>query len=202
MNIVRVEIHSVEELIKRLQNVTMLTDSEKYIYKNTFISLENIHTEELSPPQSYVLTGELQKVRSLRWELQRHGVDLFNLNGYASVYLEDYPEPIDVMPPVIEESVERDGTVHNIICDGMHRVYLARLEWVIPQVIFIRGIPKEMPYYAYPVQGGWDTVMLREDLPEGFVKKWHRIPNYKTLYRNFNSAFDNVGGPRGRFNKQ
>ncbi|GBF35645.1 hypothetical protein DCCM_4774 [Desulfocucumis palustris] len=202
MNIVRVEKHGVEELIKRLKNVSMLTDPEICIYKNTFISLENIHTDELSPPQSYVLTSELLKVRSLRWQLQKHGVDLFNLNGYASVYLEDYQEPIDVMPPVIEESVERDGSVHNIVCDGMHRVYLARLEWVIPQVIFIRGIPKEMPYYAYPVQGGWNAVVLREDLPEGFIKKWHRIPGYKTLYRNFNSAFDNVGGPRGRFNKK
>ena len=201
MNIVKVEKHTAGELIDRLRMVTMLTDPEKCIYRDTFISLENIHTDELSPPQSYVLTGELQKVRDLRWELQRHGVDLFNLDGYVSVYLDDYPEPIDVMPPVIEESVERDGTVHSIVCDGMHRVYLARLEWVIPQVIFIRGIPRDMPYYAFPVHGGWDAVVLREDLPEGFVKKWHRISNYKSLYRDFNSAFSNVGGPRGRFVK-
>jgi hypothetical protein len=201
MNIIKVERHTAAELVDRLRKVAMLTEPEKLIYRDTFISLENMHADVLSPPQSYVLTGELQKVRDLRWELQRHGVDLFNLDGYVSVYLDDYPEPIDVMPPVIEESVERDGTVHSIVCDGMHRVYLARLEWVIPQVIFIRGIPREMPYYAFPVHGGWDAVVLREDLPEGFIKKWHRISNYKSLYRDFNSAFNNVGGPRGRFNK-
>lgn len=201
MKIVRVERHSIPELIEGLRRVTMLTGPDKYIYRDAFVSLEKINTENLSPPQSYVLTGELQKVRSLRWELQRHGVDLFKLDGYASVYLEDYPEPIDVMPPVIEESVESDGSVHNIVCDGMHRVYLARLEWIIPQVIFIRGIPKEMPYYAFPIHGGWGEVVLREDLPEGFIKKWHRIREYKTLYRNFNSAFNNVGGPRGHFSK-
>jgi hypothetical protein len=36
----------------------------------------------------------------------------------------------------------------------------------------------------------------RDDLPPGYLKKWHRIENYHALYRNFNSAFSNVGGPR------
>ncbi len=199
MKIVKVEKHSQEELMANLRQVTMFTDSQQRIYANTCISLEHIRPEYLSPPQSYVLTGELQKVRQLRWALQEHGVDLFHLEGYVTIYREDWPQPIDVMPPIIEESVEQDGSVHQIVCDGMHRVYLARLEWVIPQVVFIRGIPREMPYYAFPVQGGWDTVVLRDDLPEGFIKKWHRIAQYKTLYRDFNSAFCNVGGPRGHF---
>lgn len=201
MNIVKVVQHDVTELLKRLRRVSMLTNPDLYIYKDVFISLENIHTNFLAPAQSYVLSGELQKVRQLRWGLREHGIDLFNLNGYASIYLEGYDEPIDVLPPVIEESVEADGSVFNIICDGMHRTYLSRQEWVAPQVIFIRGIPKENPYYAYPIPRGWDGVEMRDDLPEGYIKKWHRIKNYKSLYRDFNSAFTNVGGPRGHFSK-
>ncbi|MCL6612680.1 MAG: hypothetical protein K6T66_14185 [Peptococcaceae bacterium] len=201
MNIVKIERHGPEELLGRMRRVSMLTHPDVLIYNEAFISLEKIRTEFLSPPQSYILTSELQKVRRLRWALQEFGVELFCLDGYVTVWLEDYDEPVDVLPPVVEESVEEDGSVHFIICDGMHRVSLARMEWVIPQVVFIRGIPRDKPYYAYPVPGGWKEVVTRDDLPEGFIKKWHRIREYKTLYRNFNSAFNNVGGPRGRFVK-
>lgn len=201
MKILRVEKHSPEELIERLGRVSMLTHPDVNVYSRSAITLEKIRTDFLSPPQSYILNSELQKVRNLRWALKEHGVELFCLNGYVSIYLEGTDEPVDVLPPVVEESVEEDGSVHFIICDGMHRVSLARMEWVIPQVVFIRGIPGEYPYYAYPVPGGWNSVAARDDLPEGFIKKWHRIKEYKTLYRNFNSAFSNVGGPRGRFVK-
>ncbi|SHJ23651.1 hypothetical protein [Desulfofundulus thermosubterraneus] len=201
MEITKVVRHTPGELVDKLRRVTMLTDPDCYIYRDVFISLEKIHTNYLAPAQSYVLTGELQKVRELKWELARHGCDLFHLDGYVTLYLAGYDEPVDLLPPVIEESVEADGSVFNIICDGMHRVYLARLEWIVPQVIFIRGVPKDKPYYAYPLPGGWSQVVLREDLPPGFIKKWHRIAGYKSLYRNFNSAFYNVGGPRGHFRK-
>ncbi|MHB8155840.1 MAG: hypothetical protein ACYDEQ_00345 [Desulfocucumaceae bacterium] len=201
MNILRIERHSADDLLERLRRVSMLTHPDFFIYRESFISLEKIRTEFLSPPQSYILTAELQKVRNLRWQLKEFGVDLFCLEGYVSIYLEGEDEPVDVLPPVVEESVEEDGSVHNIICDGMHRVSLARMEWSIPQVVYIRGIPRAKPYYAYPVPGGWGEVVTREDLPEGFIKKWHRIKEYKTLYRDFNSAFNNVGGPRGRFTK-
>ncbi|KJS68503.1 MAG: hypothetical protein JL50_04195 [Peptococcaceae bacterium BICA1-7] len=201
MKILKVERHSVDELLQRMRRVSMLTHPDIFVYRDSFISLECIRAELLSPPQSYILAGELQKVRNLRWQLKDFGVELFRLDGYVSIYLEGEDEPVDVLPPVVEESVEVDGTIHSIICDGMHRVSLSRMEWAIPQVVFIRGIPSDKPYYAYPVPGGWSQVTLREDLPDGFIKKWHRIKEYKTLYRNFNSAFNNVGGPRGRFTK-
>ncbi|HAU32143.1 MAG TPA: hypothetical protein DCW46_07795 [Desulfotomaculum sp.] len=199
MKILKVKYHTSEELIKKLRQVSMLTDPEMYIYKDVYISLEKIKTDFLAPAQNYVLTGELQKVRELKWQLKEHKLDLFALNGYVSLLMDGFKEPVDLLPPVIEESVEKDGSVFNIICDGMHRVFLARLEWVVPQVIFIRGIPKDKPYYSFPVPGGWEKVSITEDLPEGIIKKWHRIREYKSLYRNFNSSFENVGGPRGRF---
>jgi len=201
MKIVRIVRHDSGELIERLRRVSMLTRPDVLVYRDAFISLEKIRTEFLAPPQSYILSAELQKVRTLRWQLREYGVELFCLDGYVSIYLEGHDEPVDVLPPVVEESVEQDGSVHHIICDGMHRIALARMEWAIPQVVYIRGVPAGLPYYAYPVHGGWKDVVLREDLPEGFIKKWHRIKEYKSLYRDFNSSFTNVGGPRGRFVK-
>ncbi len=196
MKIASVERFGPTELIERLRGVTMLKAPDVKIYDSAFISLETISVRALAPPQNYILRSELKKVRELTWALEVFGVDLFKLDGFIRLTLEDSPEPVDLLPPVVEESIERDGSVHLVICDGMHRVYMALREWVVPQVIFIRGLPKDRPYYAFPVPGGWDAVEERENLPAGYLKKWHRIENYHSLYRNFNSTFKNVGGPR------
>ena len=199
MRITKIVRHSKDELLSRLRNITMLKNPDIYVYKNALISLEYISTECLYPAQRYVLIQEINKVRKLKWELEKHGVDLFSLDGFIKIWFENAEEPIDLLPPIIEESIEKNGKVVNIINDGMHRIYLARLEWVIPQVVFVRGLPKEFPYYAYPNPDQWKGIELVDSLPEGYVKKWHRIENYHSLYRNFNSAFDNVGAPRPRF---
>jgi hypothetical protein len=201
MRILAVERFSEEELIKKLRDVTMLKAPEIKVYEKAFISLENVATESLSPPQNYILRDELKKVRELKWALEEHQVDVFNLNGFVRLILEGSDEPVDLLPPIVEESIEKNGAVHLIVNDGMHRVYMALREWVIPQVALIRGVPKNLPYYAFPLPGGWDKVEERDDLPAGYLKKWHRIENYYSLYRNFNSAFINVGGPRQAFQK-
>jgi len=196
MKILQVERFSEAELVKRLAQITMLKAPDVKIYQNAFISLERISPKHLSPPQNYILKNELTKVRELKWALQEHGVDLFHLNGFVRLTLDGFSEPVDVLPPVVEESIEQDGSFHLIINDGMHRIYMSLREWIVPQVILVRALPKEFPYYAFPLNGGWDKVEERDDLPPGYLKKWHRIENYHALYRNFNSAFSNVGGPR------
>lgn len=201
MRIREVKRFSIDELVRRLRDVTMLKAPDVKIYHNAFISVEKISPLSMSPPQNYILRQELKKVRAIKWALEEHGIDLFELNGFIRLTLEGFDEPVDLLPPIVEESIERDGSVHLIVNDGMHRVYMALREWVIPQVVFVRGIPKDLPYYAYPVPGGWDKLEEREDLPPGYLKKWHRISNYHALYRNFNSAFINVGGPREFFSK-
>lgn len=138
-------------------------------------------------------------MRDLRWSLRDHGVDLFRLDGYVTIWLEGYDDPIDVLPPVVEQSPEADGSVVNILNDGMHRVYLARMERSPLQCVFAANVPKQFPYYSFPLANGWNGVEIVSELPEGYIKKWHRIKNYKSLYRDFNSGFQNVGGPRGHF---
>lgn len=198
----RAEHFPPQELIRRLKRVTLLKRPDVYIYEHSTITLETIASECLYPTQRYVLVQELLKVRQLKWELARFGHDLFRLEGYLKVWLAGVPHPLDILPPVVEESVERNGRVVNIINDGMHRLYLAYLEWTTPQVIFVRGIPKDLPYYAFPSPTQWQGIELVDELPEGYIKKWHRIPDYHSLYRNFNSAFEHVGAPRGRFSKE
>ncbi len=201
MDIKKVERHGIDELMANLRKVGMFTDPGVLVYENADIDLKVMNTDDIAPAQRYVLTDEVIKVRNLRWALAEHGVDLFKLDGYATIYLADYDDPIDVLPPVIEESHEADGSTVNILNDGMHRVYLARMERSPIQVIFAGNVPANLPYYAFPLVNGWNDVEIVHDLPEGYIKKWHRIKDYKSLYRDFNTGFVNVGGPRGHFTK-
>ncbi|MEI7448465.1 MAG: hypothetical protein WCJ75_02485 [Desulfomonile sp.] len=202
MRIVHVEKFSEDNLLEGLRKVTMLKAPEIKVYEKAFISIEKISPACLAPPQNYILREELKKVRELKWMLEDHGVDIFQVDGFVRITLEGIEEPVDLLPPIVEESIEADGSFHLIINDGMHRVYMALREWVIPQVALIRGVPKNLPYYAYPVPGGWTRIEERDDLPSGYLKKWHRIADYHALYRNFNSVFSNVGGPREFFRKK
>ena len=199
MDIKRVERHSVDELMENMRRVSMLTHSDDLPYLDANIELCTFDTDEIAPAQRYVLTQEILKVRDLRWSLREHDVDVFRLDGYVTIWLEGYDDPIDVLPPVVEQSSEADSSVVKMLNDGMHRVYLARMERSPIQVVYVEDVPEQYPYYAFPLVNGWDDVEIVSELPEGYIKKWHRIKDYKSLYRDFNSGFQNVGGPRGNF---
>ena len=66
--------------------------------------------------------------------------------------------PIPFLPPVIEESIERDGTKVLLINDGIHRVYAARKRGRKINVVLARNVPAEYPYYAYALPQGWAQV--------------------------------------------
>lgn len=207
MDIIALQRHSVEELITCLRRVPLLEQPEVLIYEQALISLEQIHTDSLHPPQNYLWLQELRKTQALRWGLAEHGVDLFRLDGYVTytVRLEDGAEATyDLYPPIVEESFEADGTVALLINDGMHRLYLARLEWAVPQVTYIRGVPKAYPYYAYPRRERWEGLDLLADNPDPktYLKKCHRVRHNKRLYRDFQAVFHNVGRSRSRLLKK
>jgi hypothetical protein len=203
MNIISVERHSAQKLIDKLRRVPLLNQPEILIYAQALITLECLHTDALHPPQNYIWLEELRKVQRLRWSLAGHGVDLFRLDGYVTytVRQEDGSEATyDVYPPMIEESIEADGRLALLINDGMHRVYLARLEWVAPQVVYVRGLPKEHPYYAYPRPERWEGIDILAENPDPrtYLKKCHRVRDNKRLYRDFQAVFANVGRSRSR----
>lgn len=200
--ITRVEKHDPEKLVENLRKVSMLKRPDVFPYAEAEISLELASFSDVLPAQRYVLSDALRRVQHLEWELGRFNINLFALEGYVTIWTDMSPEPIDVLPPIVESSTEANGQPVNIINDGMHRMYAARLEWKKPQVARIKGVPAEYPYYAYPIPGEncWDVVEILEGshIHSGLIKKWHRISDNKTLYRNFNSSFINVGGPRGQ----
>jgi hypothetical protein len=207
MDIIALEHHPPEELISCLRRVPLQERTDILIYSQALISLEQIHTDWLRPPQNYIWLQELRKTQELRWSLADRGVDLFRLDGYVTytVRLPDGEEVLyDLYPPIVEESFEADGTVALLINDGMHRLYLARMEWVIPQVTYVRGIPKEYPYYAFPRPDGWEGLDLVAENPDPqrYLKKCHRVRHNKKLYRDFQAVFQNVGRSRSRLLKK
>lgn len=207
MDIIALERHSETELSACLRRVPLMEQTEVLIYEQALISLEQIHPDCLHPPQNYLWLKELRKIQDLRWSLAELGVDLFRLDGYITytVRREDGSEAAyDLYPPIVEESIEADGTVALLINDGMHRLYLARLEWVVPQVTYIRGVPKAHPYYAYPRRERWEGLDLLADNPDSqiYLKKCHRVRHNKRLYRDFQAVFANVGRPRSRLLKK
>lgn len=192
---VKITNHSEEELIERLRMVNMLQSPDVFPYKNAFISLERIATDYLYPTQFYVSRKELEKIRNVHFGLQELGWDMFNLGGYLSLDFGD--KIIDLLPIIVEESIEKSGRVIPLINDGQHRAYLARSSWVIPQVVYIRGLPKETPYYAFPLANQWNDVSIIEEEREAPLKKNHRIKENKKLYRCFTQQFSNESKPRG-----
>jgi len=207
MNILSLKRHSAVELLSRLRRVPLLKQPEVLVYEQALITLEQIHPDCPNPTQNYVWLQELRKTQELRWSLAAQGVDLFRLDGFVTytVGLPDGEEvTYDLYPPIVEESIEADGTVALIINDGMHRLYLARLEWVIPQVTFIRGVPREYPYYAFPRKERWEALDLLAENPDPqrYLKKCHRVRDNKRLYRDFQAVFQNVGRSRSQLLKR
>jgi hypothetical protein len=200
--VTKVESHSPDELIKRLRDVVMLKDRSAKPYAEAKLVLRPLAFEQFRPAQRYVLTDNLLKVQHLEWELAEFGFHPLALNGYLTIWTDQGPEPIDLLPPVIEAIPEADGSTVNVVNDGMHRLFAGRLEWLVPVVVLAENLPAQFPYYAYPIPGAgpWDQVKILEGsvIPVGHIKKWHRTADNKKLYRDFNSAFQNVGGPRGQ----
>lgn len=225
MKITSAKFFSTQDLVIKLRQVSMLQDRNAFPYKDCNIQVSTIATQFLSPAQRYVLYDELEKVKSLRWAmLEQYKIDILRLTdtrildgkplansnrqdgqqlGYVEFILDGSDDTITLLPPVVEASEEADKSKHKIINDGMHRCFLARQYHIIPAVVAIEWIPKLLPYYAHPLPGGWGDVQIVDKLGKNFIKKFHRFPNgvYQQYYRDFNSIFSNVGGPRGQKGK-
>jgi hypothetical protein len=205
---------SAGELCEKLKHIK-LRGGNTQPYLNSFISIETFDPAVLAPTQRYCLISELKKIEQLRWDIMNEfGWDILQLNGYLKVdysnttetaieaggkpYISKVAEikTIDILPPVIEEYVDCRGNIKLIINDGQHRCRLAYQMGLPINVAYVRGSNKSYPYYAYPLPNGWADVELREDIPEGYVKKFHVAKDHKALYRNFNSEFENIGDSR------
>jgi hypothetical protein len=216
-----IESRSEGELTIRMERVT-LRGSDYQPYNAAKINIVRMDPKYLAPPQRYCLISELRKIEQLRWNiLANYPYDIFRLAGYIKVrypeeninetlydtryYVDEPMEPIDmnktipetvidILPPVVEEYIDERGKLHLLICDGQHRCFLAYQMGYPINVVYVRGAT--VPYYSYPLPNGWEDVELIEKIPEGYLKKFHIARDHKSLYRNFNSQFSNIGDSR------
>jgi len=163
------------------------------IYKNAKITLkENVNTKDIIFSQYYVLEKDLEEISDCRAALLEYGVDIFRLKGFVQVTSlnknNNHLQVFDVLPPVVEISVA-DGGIP-LLNDGMHRLYLAHMANSPINAVFIEDFDLNYPYYALPNLEGWKNVSRCEQVPD--IKKNYRIKEYKTLFRDFNTAFLNV----------
>jgi len=203
MRIIQYKKHSREELINRLRKVTLLHSSNTpnpiYVYKNAQIELDFIPVSTILPSQFYYLEESLLKVGKIQEALIEQNIDLFNLGGFVNYVTNESDIMYNLLPVVVEYQMEKDGSINAIILDGLHRVILARennLKKI--QVIKIAKVSKDFPHPAYVNPKGWEDVRLMKTPPAKKDKRHWRFPINKAYkyYRDFNSAFENVGKPR------
>jgi hypothetical protein len=174
------------------------------VYRDATLEVVEADPESLTPAQRYVLQEGVQAILDVADAFEPRGIDVFALRGALLFWPEGSdPEgpPIPFLPPMIEESVERDGSTVLLINDGIHRVYAARKRGRRLNVVIARNVPPQYPYYAYALPQGWAQVDELVELQEGYQKKEYRNPeNYKALFRDFNEIFEGVQKQRPRSN--
>jgi len=193
------------ETLDRLRNTRLRGHGQPFIYRHADLQLvQGVDTSTLVPPQRYVLSGTVDAIREIANSFEDLGVDVFALNGALLFWTDDMDPwglPIPFLPPIVEESFERDEKCVLLVNDGMHRVYTARMSDRNPNVIVVKGVSKEYPYYAYGIQDGWDVIQELAELPNIFQKKDYRDPNsYKALFRDFNAVFPGIQAQRKQSN--
>lgn len=206
MRIIKHKLLSETELLRRLKEVRLKGFDQFPVYQNATLEIvEQIDTELLTPPQRYVLIDNIKTILDLTRGFAERGIDIFSLRGALLFWLEgsnpDNDLPIPFLPPVVEESWEQDGRMVSLINDGMHRVYAARKLGRKINIVLAKNVPREYPYYAFALSGGWTQVEEIPELSDGYKKKEYRNPNnYKALFRDFNAVFAGVQKDRKKTN--
>ena len=197
MQIIKYNLLPEVDLLKRLQRTRLRGFDRAEVYRDATLEIIETDPATLTPAQRYVLQDGVQAILNVADAFEPLGIDIFALRGALLFWPQgsdpDNDPPIPFLPPVIEESIERDGTKVLLINDGIHRVYAARKRGRKINVVLARNVPAEYPYYAYALPEGWAQVDELQELQEGYQKKEYRNPeNYKALFRDFNEIFEGV----------
>lgn len=193
--------HSIPELERKLRTVRLKGFGEPLIYPEpVLINFRSEYVDQLQPCQNYWLWDNVKNILDLRLRVaDAHGIDLLKLfsSNIGWVDIQIGPDEwMPFLPPVVETYGLVNGYRQQLLInDGIHRVMAAKLSGVNHPDCIITSRP-EWPYYAYPLENGWDGVEKVEgELPDGFAKKRYRLPTkelYKQLYRDFNAVFPGV----------
>ena len=197
MRVTKFEQLSTEETLARFKQTRLRGYGQPLVYENAELSLiQNVDIiKTLVPAQRYILRSNVHCILNLADQFERMGVDIFALTGAVLFwYRNDDGEmvgPVPLCPPIVEADCGlTDGFLIN---DGMHRITAARYRNRSINVIGVTNVPAEYPYYALPLEHGWDEVQVLEEIPDDYVKKAYRDPvNYKALFRDFNGVFPGI----------
>lgn len=203
LSLLSVEPFDRESLLAALRRTPLRGFDKALVYQSASLQIAPaLDPETLVPAQRYVLTPTIDRLIELREALLAHGIDLLALDGGAWVRTSEHPdEQIPVVPPIVEESIEPDGSRVLLINDGLHRVAAARALGLPISVVLVRDVAPEHPYYAYALPRGWSEVQQLQALPDVYEKKTYRLPdNYKSLFREFNAVLPGVQKQRKRSN--
>src|ERR1700730_17674135 len=205
MQISKYDLLTEADLLSRLKRTRLRGFDRAEVYRDATLEIVESDPERMTPAQRYVLQEGVQAILDVADAFEPRGIDIFALRGALLFWPEgsdpDHDAPIPFLPPVIEESVERDGRTLVLISDGIHRVYAARKRGGKINVVLARNVPPQYPYYAYALEDGWAHVEELDELREGYQKKEYRNPeNYKALFRDFNEIFEGVQKQRPRTN--
>jgi hypothetical protein len=187
------------ELIAEVRKVRLKGHNQVKPYHNSTITLVSLDTSLLSPCQRYVIRRGVDRVHDIRKQMMPY--DIFDM-AFGLWLKWDSGEMIPFLPPVVEATstsmgaMTRGSKITYTICDGMHRVYAAR-EAGVPITCLLIEEPTH-PYYAYPLDGGWNEVQVVDIAPpSGDQRKAYREPDdHKALFRDFNERFPGVQAKR------
>lgn len=184
---------SAAVLFDRLRKTKLRGHGQPEIYKDAHLGLFRTRMENLVPPQNYVLRGQLDYIRDLQEDVYNEkDLDLFDLDGFVIV------DGVPFTPPIVEISRNKAGNSVLLICDGQHRVQASGGEIT---VVIASNLPWQYPYYAWPLENGWDDVEMVDFQPD--VKKEYREPqDHKALYRNFEPQFPGYQPSRDKYKAQ
>lgn len=117
-----VEVMTGKALARLVRDTPLRYNGRLKPYKDSEITLEPLAIDSVAPLAKYVLYANLEELSGVAKDLERAGVDLFQLHGRLTLEVDQ--EQRFLSPPVVEEWPEEGY----LLVDGLHRAWLAREE--------------------------------------------------------------------------
>jgi len=174
MDIISVNLGTVEELVSVLRGCGLKGDSSILPYEQAQISIESVSIENLVPLAKYYLEEKIRQIALVHNRLKLKEFDIFNLRGRLT-WMDG--RIVRVIAPPIVELWENEG---HLLVDGMHRVCLARQRGrsTITCAV-IRGVTTPL----VPLPTVWEKVRSYPpgEMPGGSEKRDYRFQDAASL---------------------